>query len=69
MFEDLDPTVDKAITRVFLTYTEWYMMLRLDEHDNESLAKLEVTGRTLILAMKTFEPVSGPLSNVSHDVV
>ena len=72
LFDDLDPVVDKAVTRVFLCYTKWYMMLRLEEHDDTTLANLHQTGRLLILSLKTFLLVSGPLSEVSmtsHDII
>ena len=64
LFDDLDPVVDKAVTRVFLNYTNWYMMLRIEDHDETTLADLYQTGKLLVLSLKTFWLVSGPLSEV-----
>ena len=72
LFDDLDPVVDKAVPRVFLNYTKWYMMLRIEDHDETTLAELHQTGKLLILSLKTFRLVSGPLSEVcvtSHDII
>ena len=64
LFDDLDPVFDKAVTRVFLNYTKWYMMLRIESHDETTLADLHQTGKLLILSLRTFRLVSGPLSEV-----
>jgi hypothetical protein len=65
LFADLDPNVDKAVTRVFTEYTNWYMMLRIEEHNETTLERLDQAGKTLLLSLKVFTDVSGPLSKVS----
>ena len=65
LFADLDPNVDKAVTRVFTEYTNWYMMLRIEEHNETTLERLDQAGKTLLLSLKVFTEVSGPLSKVS----
>jgi hypothetical protein len=72
LFDDLDSNVDKALTRVFLSYADWYMTLRMEEHCETSLAKLEHEGKLFILSLKVFNPVTGPLSEVHitlHNVI
>ena len=64
LFADLDINVDKAVTRVFTEYTNWYMMLRIEEHRASTLARLDQAGKTLLLSLKVFTDVSGPLSEV-----
>ena len=66
IFADLDSNVDKAVTRVFTEYTNWYMMLRIEEHCEATLGRLDQAGKTLLLSLKTFTSVSGPLSKVSQ---
>ena len=66
LFADLDSNVDKAVTRVITEYTNWYMMLRVEEHCEATLGQLEQAGKTLLLSLKTFTSVSGPLSKVSQ---
>jgi len=66
LFADLDSNVDKAVTRAFTEYTNWYMMLRIEEHNEATLARLDQAGKTLLLSLKTFTSVSGPLSKVSQ---
>ena len=44
------------------TYVKWYMLLRRDEHTEETLAELESTGRLLLLSLKIYLPVTVPLS-------
>ena len=61
----MDPNVDKAVTRVFTEYTNWYMMLRIEEHTETTLERLDQAGKTLLLSLKVFTDVSGPLSKVS----
>jgi hypothetical protein len=62
IFDDLDKTVDRAVTRVLTTYVKWYMLLRRNEHTENTLDELEGTGRLLLLSLKVYLPVSGPLS-------
>ena len=57
--------MDKAVTRVFTLYTSWYMMLRKEEHTEATLEELNQAGKLLILSLKTFVSVSGPLSEVT----
>ena len=62
MFDD--PNVDRSISRTLKDFLKWYIMLRRDEHDEDSLAELESAGRILIQDLKVFHLVSGPLSQV-----
>jgi hypothetical protein len=66
IFADIDAVADKAVNRVFLSYTHWYMLLRREEHNEESLGHLEDSGRLLILSVKAFARVTGPLSEVRY---
>ena len=42
IFDDLDKTVDRAVTRVLTTYVKWYMLLRRNEHSENTLDELEL---------------------------
>ena len=52
----------ELVTRVLTTYVKWYMLLRRNEHTDNTLNELESTGRLLLLSLKVYLPVSGPLS-------
>ena len=70
LFDDLDPNVDKAVTRVFTTYTSWYMMLRKEVHTEATVEELNQAGKLLILSLTCFVSVSGPLNEVTtHCIV
>lgn len=64
IFEDLDPIAERAVMRLLTTYVEWYMLLRRYKHDENSRAELATQGRLVILGLKAFHCITGPLSEV-----
>ena len=64
IFEDLDPIAERAVMRLLTTCLGWYMLLRRNKHDENSRAELATQGRLVILGLKAFHCITGPLSEV-----
>jgi hypothetical protein len=56
--------MDREVTKSFKCFLDWYMGTRREVHTERTLAALERSAEELLLSLKVFRPVSGPLTEV-----